>query len=120
MMDKSEIMQNNDVLSKLEQPRFSSKNVTKKQEIDSLKLENEYKLEIDAKQKAHNRTQGLEDVKCWVKKCVYIGFIPFLLILFIIWCVCCYKNLTEIQACVGWLFSTVISLFVGTLIEKSF
>lgn len=114
----SDTTKENEILNELGQPRFSAKDVTTQNTLKAKQLQKEFELEADAKQKAHIRKQSLEDIKNEVVKNVYRWLLPFVLVLLIFWVICCVFNSQEVKSGVEWLLSTIISLFVGTLIGK--
>lgn len=118
MIDNTNTTQEDNLLNELKQPSYSSRYVTNQNTLKSKKLQKEFELEADAKQKAHNRRQSLEDIKNDVIKSIYKSILPFVLILLVIWAICCAVNSTEIKSGVEWLLSTIMTLFVGALIGK--
>ena len=98
------------------QPFFSSKDIVSQEALNSKKLEKE--LEDDAKRNEHQRHESLQDIKNDVIKTIYKWLLPFILILMVLWAICCWINALEVKAGIEWLFTTIISLFVGTLIGK--
>ncbi len=106
------------ILNEFKQPSFSSKDVVNQNTLKSKKLQKEFELEADAKQKAHNRKQSLEDIKNEAIKNIYRYLVPFIIVLLILWVLCCIFNAYEVKAGVEWLLSTIITLFIGALIGK--
>lgn len=108
--------ESNPFFNKVGKPQFSSKDVACQLPLNSKQLDKE--LEEDAKRKAHNRKQSLQDIKNDVVKNIYKFLLPFILFLLVVWCICCWANSIEIKSGVEWLISTIISVFIGTLIGK--